>query len=453
MESTSDSQETSSLSGYKNVLSQTLLSLSHTQVHPYQTTKLGYNGNIFYTHIQDRGDPMKLTFLSSLRLVMFTMISYIYYSSVGTPTTAQIIYVIVAGVGFILNHFLLASTRNQTYYPIALDFILITGFVLFYPGSSLYLILFGVNAVTLFLSAKDKRVLWGFTIAFFLIWFSSMYYIYQVTGMFSLLENLINFSLIVFEAVVGRLIHKLFHAREKIETQYGELQETHTALTAAHEQLHHYSKQVEELTLIRERNRISGEIHDTVGHKMTALLVQLQVAKELMDSRPDMSKEKIELCEGLARETLQEIRLSVRTLKDHDQPKSFVTTIRKLLEDYQVMTGLASSFTVKGDVSTIPISIQLDLTRVIQESITNAVRHGEAKECSVILEVTESMVEICIQDDGQGAAEINPGFGLKHMRDRIHEHGGTTVYESTKEGFLVKATVPLIEMKWQMGES
>lgn len=396
---------------------------------------------------------MKFTFLNILRLVMFTMISYIYYSSVDTPSTAQIIYVIIAGIGFILNHFLLVTIRNQSYYPLALDFILITGFVFLYPGSSLYLILFGINAVTLFLSAKDNRILWGFSLAFFIIWAGAMYYTYLVTDAFSLLENLINFSLIVFEAVVGRLIHKLFHARDKIETQYGELQETHTALTAAHEQLHLYSKQVEELTLIRERNRISGEIHDTVGHKMTALLVQLQVAKELMESRPDMSKEKIELCEGLARETLQEIRLSVRTLKDHDQPKSFVTTIRKLLEDYQVMTGLVASFTVKGDVTTIPISIQLDLTRVIQESITNAVRHGEAKECRVMLEVTESRVEISIQDNGQGTADIHPGFGLKHMRDRIHEHGGTTVFESMKEGFRVKATVPLIEMKWQMGES
>lgn len=397
---------------------------------------------------------MKLTFLSSLRLVMFIMISYIYYTSVGTHTTAQLIFVIIAGIGFILNHLLLASTRENTYYPlpIALDFILITGFVFFYPGSALYLILFGVNAVTLFLVAEDKKVLWGFSLIFFIIWGGSMYYIYRATGSISVMENTINFSFIVFEAVVGRLIHKLLHAQAKIETQYGELQETHSALTSAHEQLHHYSKQVEELTLIRERNRISGEIHDTVGHKMTALLIQLQVAKELMESQPDMSKEKIVLCEDLTRETLQEIRLSVRTLKDHDQPQSFVTTVRKLLEDYQMMTGLTASFTVKGDVTRIPISIQLDLTRVIQESITNAVRHGQAKECSVVLEVSESKIQITIQDDGKGTAEINPGFGMKHMRDRIHEHGGTTVFESTNEGFRVNVTVPLIEMKWEMGE-
>ncbi|MGG1629864.1 sensor histidine kinase [Rossellomorea sp. NRS-1567] len=396
---------------------------------------------------------MKLTFLSSLRLVMFMMISYIYYTSVGTHTTAQLIYVFIAGIGFIVNHLLLVSTREHTYYPLplALDFVLITGFVFFYPDSALYLILFGVNAVTLFLFTEDKRILLGFTFAFFIIWALCLFYIYRVTGTFSVMENLINFSLIVFEAVVGRLIHKLLRAQAKIETQYGELQETHTALTSAHEQLHHYASQVEELTLVRERNRISGEIHDTVGHKMTALLVQLQVARELLEARPETSKQKIQLCEGLARETLQEIRLSVRTLKDDDQLQSFVTTVRKLLEDYQVMTGLTSSFSVKGDVSNIPISVQLDLTRVIQESITNAVRHGQAKECSVRLEIFETKVEISIQDDGTGAGEVNPGFGLKHMRDRIHEHGGATVFESSKEGFLVKATVPLIEVKWQMG--
>ncbi|BCB05216.1 sensor histidine kinase [Bacillus sp. KH172YL63] len=396
---------------------------------------------------------MKLTFLTGLRLVMLLMISYIYYGSVGTPTALQLIFVISAGIGFTLNHLLFVSERGDRYYPLplVLDFILITGFVLFQPNSSLYLILFGVNAVSLFLTAENRRVLYMFSIAFFITWFGAMYYIYEVTGVFSPLENVINFSFILFQAVVGRLIHKLLRARTKIETQYGELQSAHDELASAHEQLHQYAKQVEELTLVRERNRISGEIHDTVGHKMTALLVQLQVAKELMETRPDVSRQKIGLCEGLARETLQEIRLSVRTLKDDNQPQSFITTIRKLLEDYQEMTGLVSTFTVKGDAMTIPVSLQMDLTRVIQESITNAVRHGRAKTCSVTLEVSVSDVTVGIHDDGVGAGDIHPGFGLKHMRDRIHEHGGTTVFQSTEEGFLVKAAVPLKEMKWQMG--
>ncbi|MCA1065940.1 sensor histidine kinase [Rossellomorea sp. AcN35-11] len=414
-----------------------------------------YNGYIFHGwNLLNRGDDVKLTYLTGLRLVMFMMVSYIYYTSVETPSTLQLTFVLIAGTGFILNHFLLWTTMGNRYYPIplALDFVLITGFVFFYPDSSLYLILFGVSAVTLFLIAENKKVLWGFSLAFFLIWGGCLYYIYQETGTISVLENIINFTLIVFEAIVGRLIHKLLHAQRKIQTQFGELQDTHGALTSAHEQLHHYSRQVEELTMVRERNRISGEIHDTVGHKMTALLIQLQAARELLDIRPETSREKLQLCEDLVRNTLQEIRLSVRTLKDGEEPQPFITTIRKLLEDYQVMTGLSSSFTVKGDVTHIPVSVQLDLTRLIQESITNAVRHGQATGCSVRLVVTGSLVEITIQDDGTGAMKIDPGFGLKNMRERVGAHGGTILFESNdSEGFLVKARVPLEEMNWQWG--
>ncbi|WP_421383222.1 sensor histidine kinase [Bacillus salacetis] len=397
---------------------------------------------------------MKLTFLSSLRLVMFLFISYIYYSSIPEHTTGQLIYAAAAAAGFCINHLMLATTRGNKYYPIplALDSLLILGFVYFFPESTLYLILFGVNAVTLFLLAESKRVLWAFSLSFFIVWGACIYYIYLATGTVAIMENTINFSFIVFEAIVGRLIHQLLRARAKIETQYGELKDTHTALKDAHEQLHHYSRQVEELTQVRERNRISGEIHDTVGHKMTALLIQLQVAKELLESQPDKSRQTMQLCEELARNTLQEIRLSVRTLKDDNEPQSFVTTVRKLLEDYQAMTGLASNFSVKGDVALIPISVQLDMTRIIQESITNAVRHGQAKECRVEMEVSAGAVRIMIQDDGAGVAKVSPGFGLKNMRDRVHEHGGTIVFESTaSQGFIVKASFPLEEMKWQLG--
>ncbi len=397
---------------------------------------------------------MKLRLLSNIRLVMFILISYIYYSSVGEHTAFQLGFVLFAVIGFSLNHLFLGSALGKKYYsiPLALDSLFIVGFVYFFPESTLYLILFGVNAVTLFLFSENKRIIWGFALAFFMIWGGSFYYAYRVTGSLHVMEHVINFTFVLFAAVVGHLIYKLSHAQQKIEQQYDELQETHQALKSAHQQLHHYSSEIEELTLIRERNRISGEIHDTVGHKMTALLVQLQVAKELLDSQPERSKQTMLLCEELARNTLQEIRLSVRTLKDHVQPQSLISTIRKLLEDYQKMTGLKSSFTVKGDVSHIPISIQLDTTRVIQESITNAVRHGQADECSIVMGVSESTLEIIIEDNGSGSTKVNPGFGLKNMRERVHEHGGSIVFESNpSKGFSVKASFPLKEIQWQMG--
>ncbi|MBS4201626.1 sensor histidine kinase [Bacillus sp. FJAT-49732] len=394
---------------------------------------------------------MRLSLLSSIRLIMFILLSYIYYISAENHTLLQLTFVIAAALGFCINHFLLVTPLVKKYFILALtlDSVFILGFVFFFPGSTLYLILFGVNAVTLFLIAESKRIIWGFSLAFFIMWALCISYSYRMTGSIDVMENIINFAFIAFEAVVGRLIHRLIHAQEKIEIQYDELQETHHALKDAHEQLHHYSKQVEELTLIQERNRISREIHDTVGHKMTALLVQLQVAKELQNIQPEKSEQTILICEELARNALQELRLSVRTLKDEN--RSFIATTRKILNDYQDMTGLKSSFHLKGDASQIPTSVQLDLTRIIQESITNAVRHGKATECNVSIEVSDLTIEALIKDNGTGSPEVSPGFGLKNMRERVYEHGGQITFESNpKEGFMVKMSLPLKEIQWQM---
>lgn len=89
------------------------------------------------------------------------------------------------------------------------------------------------------------------------------------------MDHCISMTFVVFCGVVGKLIRKLLEAQDTAKQQFQELTESHLALSAAHQELHLYAKQVEELTAIYERNRMAREIHDTVGHKMTALLVQL----------------------------------------------------------------------------------------------------------------------------------------------------------------------------------
>lgn len=88
------------------------------------------------------------------------------------------------------------------------------------------------------------------------------------------IDHLTSMTFVVFCGVVGKLIRKLLDAQDTAKQQFQELTESHLALSAAHQELHLYAKQVEELTAIYERNRMAREIHDTVGHKMTALLVQ-----------------------------------------------------------------------------------------------------------------------------------------------------------------------------------
>ncbi|MGE8079922.1 histidine kinase [Peribacillus loiseleuriae] len=156
-------------------------------------------------------------------------------------------------------------------------------FAFVFPGTTLYLILVGVTAITLFIVEARKKILGVHVVVFLLIWSFALFFAYIHTGQILFFENVADFSFVVFGAVVGNLIHRLFDARETVSKQYEQLNESHIELSQAHQQLTQYSLQLEQLTLIRERNRIAREIHNTVGHKMTALLIQLELTKELMN--------------------------------------------------------------------------------------------------------------------------------------------------------------------------
>ena len=175
---------------------------------------------------------------------------------------------------------------------------------------------------------------------FVAVWILISLRIYTKTGEFSLSSNIINAMFVFYGAFVGGLIRNFHSAKETISVQYGQLNESHEALQAAHGQLREYAEQVEQLTVIRERNEIAREIHDTVGHKMTALIVQLQVAREMAERDAEKAKEVIAICEQLTRDSLHELRLSVRTLKDDHRGMSFHEGLLELLDEFSAMTQM-----------------------------------------------------------------------------------------------------------------
>jgi signal transduction histidine kinase len=323
----------------------------------------------------------------------------------------------------------------------------------FFAGqSNLYLIMFGILAVTLFIMTDSRKVLYTYTILFFLLWSSTLYFIYIKTNQFDFPGNLVNFMFIVYGAVVGGLIRKLLSAREMVAEQYTLLSKSHHELSDVHEQLRSNSRQVEELTVIRERNQIAREIHDTVGHKMTALIVQLQLAREMMNIDLEKSRETIQKCEGLTREALEEIRTSVRTLRDDDgMNTTFLATLQNVLKEFAQMTEIQVSLDITGDATNTTTSIQPTIIRAIQESLTNSKRHGNASKYQINIDCRPDSIELTIDDNGTGVTKVEPSFGLINMRERVMEHGGSIQFESTiGEGFRVKVVLPLKTFHWNM---
>jgi signal transduction histidine kinase len=394
--------------------------------------------------------------LKFTRLFMLIFISIIYYSVVPQHAFYVKLFVAAAIVWFIISHVLIMVSpygKQLFFILMTMDFLAIAAFGFFFPFSTLYLILFGVEAVTVFLYTDKKKILFFFSTLFACLWISITIYAYVKTGVVKVEDNILNFMFIVFEALVGGLIRKLMQARLKVNEQYSKLQESHNALKDAHEQLHMYAKEVESLTEIRERNRIARDIHDTVGHNMTALLVQLQLTQELFKQGSLQAERTLQTCTELARSSLQEIRLSVRTLKEEGaEDYTLVSVIRTILEEFAKATGVEISFQLKGDPMVIPVSLHPTIARAVQESLTNAKRHGGAKACEVHLECTDQKVVITISDDGKGTEHVVPGFGLINMKERIEEHGGAIAFTSKEgHGFQIQAEFPIQEKKWIIG--
>jgi signal transduction histidine kinase len=393
--------------------------------------------------------------LTSTRLIMLLLLSFVYYKLIPIGHEWLTYYVIVATIIFIVNHFLLTfyKLKKIALFIIFIDSILSSIYGYLFPDITLYLILFGIISVTFFLSISNKRLLIFSSFLFILLWATVMISWWIQIGRIEILENVISASFVVFGAVVGNLIRKLYEAQETMDRQFENLNTSHHDLSEAHAQLQVYSKQVEQMTTIRERNRISREIHDTVGHKMTALLVQLELSKALLKLDIQKAEETIHVCENLARDALQEIRLSVRTLhQEEEEHLPFIPAIRKLLADFYQTTALESAFQLSGDPAMVPSSLQPTIIRTIQESLTNAKRHGNANSFLLKMNCTDEAITMLTKDNGQGVQSIEPGFGLINMKERIEEHGGTVFFESiVGEGFQMNVHFPLLQKTWKTG--
>ncbi|WP_432362862.1 sensor histidine kinase [Sporosarcina sp. UB5] len=387
-----------------------------------------------------------LFLFSLVRIVMLVIMSGYFLQMTQGIDDARTMYIIGAVFIFIVSHFIQMSNVRIKVSVLCsfVDFIIISGFgFLFSESSYLYLIFFGVLSTTVFLLYDQKKLLGLFSGLFFAVWIMISLQIYVKTGSFSISSNIVNGMFVFYGALVGSLIRNFRNAKETISVQYGQLNESHIALQKAHRQLREYAEQVEQLTVIRERNEIAREIHDTVGHKMTALVVQLQVAREMAERDAERAKEVIAICEQLTRDSLHELRVSVRTLQEDDKGIEFHEVLQELLDDFSTLTQMETRLLLNGEASAIPLSLQPTIKRVVQEGLTNAKKHGNARTCLVEINEDENGIRLKIKDDGVGQKNIHPNFGLINMKERVEEHGGSFAIRSEEgEGFEIYITFP-----------
>lgn len=257
-------------------------------------------------------------------------------------------------------------------------------------------------------------------------------YIYLIYYKF----NLSNVSQLAFFLMVNVLILVIAGFAQHNKEQRERKDMLYKELLDAHRKLKQYTDEVNRLSVVEERNRIARDIHDTLGHNMTALIMQLQMAEHFMREDTPKAGDLLEEAVKTAKGSLASIREVVETLRGVDTA-SPSEAVRKLVDEFSAKTGVDIELNMSGEASLQNPAANMALVRIIQEAMTNAVRHGNAANINISVEYHADSITFSIKDNGVGAENIKEGYGLKGIRERVEAFGGSVEF-GTLEGFYIK---------------
>lgn len=220
-------------------------------------------------------------------------------------------------------------------------------------------------------------------------------------------------------------------------------------LAVANEKLRLYALRIENQATLEERNRIAREIHDSLGHSLTALNLQLETALKLSQSNPDKAQCFLARAKELGSKALQDVRNSVSTMRSHPlQGKSLEQGIGILAQEFQGNTGILLTCFLNVDYQ-LPMEVNTAIYRIIQESLTNISKHARATRVNLEISLSRGSLLLIIQDNGKGfdIHQNTTGFGLQSMRDRTLALGGQfTINSAIGGGCQITVDIPLSKL-------
>lgn len=205
------------------------------------------------------------------------------------------------------------------------------------------------------------------------------------------------------------------------------------------------------VAVAEERSRIARELHDLVAHNMGVIVVQAQGAQRALRQDPERTRQALEDIESAGRSGLAEMRRLVGLLTSPDDPTSgepqpSLARLDDLLDRVR-STGTRIDLDVRGDVRSLPPGVELTAYRVVQEGLTNALKHAPGASVQVRLDYGRDCLEVGVSDDGGGKApnrDKDGGHGMVGMRERVALYGGELVAGPRAEGgFAVAARLPV----------
>lgn len=259
-------------------------------------------------------------------------------------------------------------------------------------------------------------------------------------------EDLVNlgFSLLVgmvFVITLSLVLTRYAEQTARAENLAQQLQTANQELITARQR-------EKELVIAEERVRLAREIHDGIGHHLTALNIQLQAAEKIMEKRPERAIEALQVSRKEAKAALEEIRRSVAVMRRSPlDGKTLQEALAGLVNDFSETSEKEIRFTVTGDSSDLNPQIATTVFRAAQEGLTNIHKHASnARQIEIHLAFAPDQISLTIADDGSTANEdhISSGFGLAGIQERAEQLGGKMNWQKTEpQGSTLHIEIPL----------
>ncbi len=224
-----------------------------------------------------------------------------------------------------------------------------------------------------------------------------------------------------------------------------------TSLRAQARQLEQEREERARLAVALERTRIARELHDVIAHSVSVMVIQAAAERKVLSQEQHKTRDVLEMIERTGRQALVELRRMLGVLRKSDEPlllapQPGLPDLDSLLDQVRE-AGLPVAFRVEGNRALVPAGVELSAYRIVQEALTNTLKHAGQAHAEVTVRYFGDRLELVVADDGGGSVEAlrsNSGHGLVGMRERVAMLGGSLQAGPRESGgFLVCATLPL----------
>src|SRR5215472_384189 len=224
-----------------------------------------------------------------------------------------------------------------------------------------------------------------------------------------------------------------------------QLAEAHQELQQMHATLQEASDHSMRYAALAERARLARDMHDGMGHQLTSLIVQLQALEIMLPGDPQQAARAVPVMLEVARKAMGEVRQVVRAWQEDESGLGLVA-LQGLVLQCAAHSRLALEFQQQGELSEWSVELSVALYRVLQEALTNIMRHAEATTVTIQVQERDQQVILTVSDDGcyMANTELSPGFGIKGIMERSQSlRGSCTLSQNQPHGLNLQVVLPV----------